>query len=147
MQVRGWRKAIFFYSSIDIAYYVDYRRHMEMKAAVAALGALAQESRLRVFRLLIQHGEAGLAAGRIASAVGVPHNTLSTHLAILQNAGLVTSRRESRSIIYRIHFDGMRGLMAYLLQDCCRAEHASIEPLLASLAPDCCQPNQPGDAS
>ncbi len=113
---------------------------MEITEAVTTLAALAQESRLRVFRLLVRHGEAGLAAGRIASAVGVPHNTLSTHLAILQNAGLVTSRRESRSIIYRVDFDGMRGLLAYLLEDCCRADHASIEPLLASLAPDCCQP-------
>ena len=120
---------------------------MEMIAAIAALGALAQESRLRVFRLLIRHGEEGLAAGRIATEVGVPHNTLSTHLAILQNAGLVTSRRESRSIIYRIDFDGMRGLMAYLLEDCCRAKRASIEPLLASLAPDCCQPIRTGDST
>ncbi len=120
---------------------------MEIYDAVAALGALAQASRLRVFRLLIQHGETGLAAGRIATEVGVPHNTLSTHLAILQNAGLVASRRESRSIIYRIDFDGMRGLMAYLLEDCCHANHASLEPLLASLAPACCEPTTTGDTA
>ena len=72
---------------------------MDLMRATEALGALAQESRLKVFRLLIRHGRDGLPAGEIARSLGVPHNTMSAQLAILARAGLVTSRREGRSII------------------------------------------------
>jgi DNA-binding transcriptional ArsR family regulator len=76
---------------------------MDISVAVKALGALSQESRLKAFRLLVRSGDEGMAAGRIADALSIPHNTLSTHLSTLVNAGLVNSRRESRSIIYSGH--------------------------------------------
>ena len=76
--------------------------------------ALAQSSRLNAFRLLVTHGETGLAAGEIARQLDIPHNTLSSHLSILSNAGLVSSERRSRSIIYRVDFEGMRELLAFL---------------------------------
>ena len=86
--------------------------------ASKALTALGQESRLRAFRLLIKQGPKGIAAGDVARRLGIPHNTLSAHLSILSNAGLVTSRRAGRSIIYAVDFDGMRGLLAFLMEDC-----------------------------
>jgi len=115
---------------------------MDITNASRALGALAQGSRLRVFRLLVQYGEDGLAAGRIARALDIPHNTLSSHLGILHRAGLLQSHRKSRSIIYRIDFDGMRELMAFLLEDCCQAQRRFAGPLLDSLTADC-RPDQP----
>jgi DNA-binding transcriptional ArsR family regulator len=92
---------------------------MDAKAAVAALGALAQESRLQVFRLLVRRGPAGLAAGEISERVGVPPTTLSFHLSQLSQAGLVTSRREGRSILYAADYGGMQGLMGFLTENCC----------------------------
>lgn len=93
---------------------------MDAKAAVAALGALAQASRLEVFRLLVRRGPAGLAAGEISERVGVPPTTLSFHLAQLSHAGLVTSRREGRSILYAADYGGMQGLMGFLTDNCCQ---------------------------
>jgi DNA-binding transcriptional ArsR family regulator len=90
-----------------------------MDEAVAALGALAQESRLAVFRLLVQRGPRGLAAGQIAERVGIPAPTLSFHLAQLAHAGLVGSRREGRSIIYAADYAGMQSLMSFLGENCC----------------------------
>ena len=87
--------------------------------ALAALAALGQPTRLEIFRLLIRAERTGLAAGAIAEAVGAPHNTLSTHLAILARAGLVRGARDGRSIIYRADIEGMRGLIAFLVDDCC----------------------------
>lgn len=87
--------------------------------ALAALAALGQSTRLEIFRLLIRAEPKGLAAGAIAEAVGAPHNTLSTHLAILARAGLVRGARDGRSIIYRADIEGMRGLIAFLVDDCC----------------------------
>lgn len=87
--------------------------------ALAAFGALAQPTRLAVFRLLVRQEPDGLPAGAIAAAVGGPHNTLSTHLAVLARAGLVTATREGRSIVYRADLEGMRQLVAFLLADCC----------------------------
>jgi DNA-binding transcriptional ArsR family regulator len=75
---------------------------MDISDAAKALSAISQESRLKAFRLLVRSGVEGLAAGRIAEALDIPHNTMSTHLSTLVNAGLVNSRRESRSIIYRV---------------------------------------------
>ena len=91
-----------------------------MKRAVAALGALAQPSRLAAFRLLVRRGPAGLAAGEIGERVGVPPTTLSFHLACLGHAGLVTSRRAGRCILYAADYAGMQGLMGFLLANCCR---------------------------
>ena len=93
---------------------------MESKAAVQALSALAQEARLTVFRLLVAEGPPGLPAGEIASRCAVPPNTLSFHLKELTNAGLLTSRREGRSIIYSVHTSGISDLLAFLTEDCCQ---------------------------
>jgi DNA-binding transcriptional ArsR family regulator len=104
---------------------------MDISIIVKALGALAQESRLNAFRLLVQSGPDGLAAGEIARRLEIPHNTLSSHLAILSNAGLLTSRRESRSIIYRIDFDGTRNLLSFLMEDCCQGQPELCSPKLS----------------
>ena len=87
--------------------------------AVAALSALAHPGRLEVFRRLVAAGPQGLAAGEIARATGSLPNTLSSNLAILTAAGLARSRREGRSILYSADFNAMRGLLAYLMEDCC----------------------------
>jgi ArsR family transcriptional regulator, arsenate/arsenite/antimonite-responsive transcriptional repressor len=92
---------------------------METKQAIAALGALAQDVRLEVFRLLIQQGPEGLAAGVIAERLKVPPPSLSFHLQQLVHAGLITQRRSSRHIIYAANYAGMNELMAYLTENCC----------------------------
>lgn len=115
---------------------------MEVEA-IEALGALAQETRLRVFRLLVEQGPAGLPAGAIARACGVPANTMSAHLGILARAGLVRPRRESRQVIYAADFAGVRGLVGFLLQDCCRGRPEFCAPLLdAALPASCCPPTE-----
>ena len=100
---------------------------MDAKRSVAALGALAQESRLEVFRLLVRRGPAGLPAGEISRRIGVPPTTLSFHLAQLSHAGLVTSRRNGRSILYAANYPGMQDLMGFLLENCCQ-EGAGCAP-------------------
>ncbi len=92
---------------------------METKTAVAALAALAQESRLEVFRLLVRAGPEGLAAGRIGRSLGLPGPTLSFHLSQLRHAGLIAARRAGRSIIYAADYAAMNGLLAYLTENCC----------------------------
>ena len=111
---------------------------MELTKTIKALGALAQESRLQAFRLLVRSGPDGLAAGEIARALSVPHNTLSSHLAILVNSGLVDSQRQGRSIIYRIDFDGTRELLSFLMEDCCQGRPELCAPVLDSMLTDCC---------
>jgi DNA-binding transcriptional ArsR family regulator len=101
---------------------------MENKVAIAALGALAQESRLDVFRLLVRAGPEGLPAGRIAELLGVPANTLSFHLNQLRQAGLVTFRRESRSLIYAAEFAAMNALVGFLTENCCQGALAGCGP-------------------
>lgn len=97
---------------------------MEKTAAVAALAALAQGSRLDVFRLLVRTGAAGMPAGRIGEHLGLPAPTLSFHLSQLRQAGLVTFRREGRSLVYAAAYDAMNGLLAYLTENCCQGEAA-----------------------
>ncbi|MDE2302733.1 MAG: helix-turn-helix transcriptional regulator [Sphingomonadales bacterium] len=92
---------------------------MEASGAIRALGALAQAHRLAAFRLLVAAGEAGLAAGSIADALGLAPSSLSFHLAQLVHAGLVTQHRQSRSIIYAADYAAMAGLMGYLTENCC----------------------------
>lgn len=92
---------------------------MTSDAAVAALAALAQPHRLALFRLLVQAGEDGLAAGTIAQTLGVPNSSLSFHLAQLGKAGLVRQERRHRSIIYRAEFAAMDALIGYLMENCC----------------------------
>ncbi|MGY4395820.1 ArsR family transcriptional regulator [Sphingomonas sp. UYAg733] len=92
---------------------------MPLPTAVEALSALAHGHRLAVFRLLVRAGAEGVAAGEIAREVGVLPNTLSTHLNILGHAGLISSRRDGRSVIYVADYDGMRDLLGFLVTDCC----------------------------
>jgi ArsR family transcriptional regulator len=92
---------------------------MKTQDAVRALSALAQESRLEVFRLLVRKGANGLAAGELSETLGLPPATMSFHLKELTNAGLITSRRESRSIIYSANYIHMKGLIDFLLENCC----------------------------
>ena len=92
---------------------------MNATHAVTALGALAQEHRLSVFRLLVQAGPDGLAAGAIAERLGIPASSLSFHLAQLSKAGLVGQERRHRSIIYRADYAAMDGLVSYLVENCC----------------------------
>ncbi len=98
---------------------------MEKTDAIAALAALAQESRLDVFRLLVQAGTDGLPAGQIAERLGMPPNSLSFHLNQLRHAGLVTFRRESRSLIYAAEYAAMNDLLAYLTENCCQGDAES----------------------
>jgi ArsR family transcriptional regulator len=92
---------------------------MKPDSVIAGLSALAQEHRLALFRLLIQAGEDGMAAGRIAQALGLPNSSLSFHLAQLQNAGLIKQERQGRSLIYRANYAKMNSLIAYLTENCC----------------------------
>ena len=92
---------------------------MNAAAAVAALGALAQEHRLALFRLLVQAGDQGMAAGAIAEALGVPNSSLSFHLAQLRAAGLVVQERQHRSLISRANYPAMTALVDYLMENCC----------------------------
>ena len=97
---------------------------MEKTDAVAALAALAQDNRLDVFRLLVQAGADGLPAGEIANTLGLAPNTLSFHFDRLRQAGLVTVKRQGRSMIYAARYDGMNALIGYLTENCCRGADA-----------------------
>ena len=92
---------------------------MKADAAISALGALAQEHRLALFRLLVQAGQDGMSAGAIAETLGVPNSSLSFHLAQLHRAGLVNQERQHRSLIYSANYAAMNVLVAYLLENCC----------------------------
>ncbi len=98
---------------------------MKKQEAVRTLSALAQEARLDIFRLLVRAGVEGVAAGRIAKMLGVPSATLSFHLNELKNAGIVTCRREGRSLIYGPNFDAMKGLLSFLTESCCQGVDVS----------------------
>lgn len=92
---------------------------MQAVSAIDALSALAQEHRLAAFRLLVQVGEQGMAAGAIADALGVPNSSLSFHLAQLNRAGLISQERRHRSLIYRANYGEMNALVSYLMENCC----------------------------
>ena len=92
---------------------------MDGPAVISALGALAQEHRLALFRLLVQAGEQGMAAGAIAEALGIPNSSLSFHLAALTKAGLIRQERQSRSLIYSADYAAMNDLVGYLMENCC----------------------------
>ena len=111
-----------------------------MTSAVESLSALAHGGRLTVFRLLVTAGPEGLAAGEIARRVGMPPNTLSSHLALLTHAGLAQSRRDGRSIIYAARFDRMGELMAFLAEDCCGGAAEVCAPVAAAAARARCLP-------
>ena len=95
---------------------------MDADRAIAGLSALAQEHRLALFRLLVQAGGEGLAAGVIAERLGVPNSSLSFHLAQLSRAGLIRQERRHRTILYRADYDAMNALVAYLMENCCGGE-------------------------
>ncbi len=110
---------------------------MKKPQALDALAALAHETRLDVFRLLVQAAPEGVAAGEIADRLGVLQNTMSTHLGVLARASLIRRERDGRVIRYRADFDGMQMLLTYLLQDCCRGTQSICAPLFESLKRAC----------
>jgi len=110
---------------------------MQTQSAVGALSALAHPGRLDVFRLLVRAGAEGMAAGEIARATGSLSNTLSTNLGILAAAGLVTSKRDGRSIIYAAGYDQMRELLGFLMEDCCAGNPEICAPLTALASRAC----------
>lgn len=118
---------------------------MDINESTIIFDALSQETRLRAFRLLVQAGPDGLPAGAISEELATPQNTLSFHLNHLSHAGIVSSRREGRSIIYMANFEMMRNLIDFLVKDCCSREVANIRKdkkkgcSIIELA-DCCQP-------
>ncbi|HVZ52778.1 MAG TPA: helix-turn-helix transcriptional regulator [Pseudolabrys sp.] len=115
--------------------------------AIAVLAALAQPTRLEIFRLLLKHEPIGITAGVIAETVGAPHNSISTHLAILVRAGLLRSARDGRSIVYRADIEGMRALVGFLVDDCCDGHPELCNLIGGAEAEDCgCAPSTAGAA-
>lgn len=100
---------------------------MEEKNAVKALAALAQPNRLQVFRALVTAGKQGAMPGQLGESLGVPNATLSFHLKELLSAGLISQERSGRNLIYRVEFDQMNGLLAYLTENCCQGDEACLE--------------------
>jgi DNA-binding transcriptional ArsR family regulator len=110
---------------------------MDEIPALTAFAALGQPTRLALFRLLVQDGTGGVAAGRLAEMLGVRPNTLSTHLGILEAAGLIRARREGRSILYAADREGLRQLLGWLLQDCCGGRPDTCATILDEIACAC----------
>lgn len=104
---------------LDTSYYFNNSRVMESNTAVEALAALAQGSRLQVYRLLVQAGPGGLAASELAQRLGIPANTLSFHLKTLSHADLILARQEGRFIYYSANYEQMNGLLGFLTENCC----------------------------
>ena len=113
---------------------------------IAALAALAQATRLQTFRLLVEREPEGVPAGELARMIGVPQNTMSAHLSILANAGLVSGERQSRSIIYRADLERFREVTLYLIKDCCGGTAEICAPLIKELTP-CCPPKEAAHSS
>ena len=107
---------------------------MEVSIALEAFSALANETRLWVFRLLVQAGPEGLSAGEIADNLGARQNTMSSHLRLLHQSGLINSRRDGRSVIYSADYDTVRKLIVFLMEDCCAGNKAVCQPVAESLA-------------
>jgi DNA-binding transcriptional ArsR family regulator len=112
---------------------------MESEDAILALAALAQLTRLDVFKLLVKHEPEGLAAGDIARALAVPQNTMSSHLSVLSRAGLVSAQRFGRSIVYRADLARFQEVVLFMLRDCCDGRPEICAPLIENLTP-CCLP-------
>jgi len=110
---------------------------MDKSDAIEALHALAQDTRLDVFRLLVKQGAEGMAAGDIAEALGVRQNTMSANLSVLAKAGMVRSEREGRVIRYFANFDGMHSLLAFLMEDCCGGNPELCKPVLDEIVCAC----------
>ncbi len=107
---------------------------MDKDKALEAFAALSQPTRLDVFRLLIKAGESGMSAGDISDALDVRQNTMSANLSILTRSGLIHKTREGRSIRYFADMDGMRGLLAFLMEDCCGGNPDLCQPVINELA-------------
>jgi len=114
---------------------------MESRSAIEVFSALSQPTRLEAFRLVVEREPDGMAAGEIARALGIPQNTMSTHLAILTAAGLLSAERRSRSIIYRAEIGRVRELASFLVSDCCNGRPELCEPLVAEFT-SCCGPKE-----
>lgn len=110
---------------------------MDKTRATDAFAALSQPLRLDVFRLLIRAGGRGLLAGEIAHALGVRQNTMSANLAVLTRAGLLTNRREGRTIRYFANIDGLRGLLSFLVEECCGGAPETCRPILDAITIPC----------
>ena len=110
---------------------------MDINNALSAFAALSQPTRLSVFRLLIGAGSAGLLAGEISDQLDVRQNTMSANLTVLLNAGLVRKERQGRTIRYFANFEALRGLLRFLMQDCCGGEAEMCQPIIDKLACDC----------
>ncbi len=110
---------------------------MDKIRALDAFAALGQSTRLDVFRLLIAAGEAGMSAGDIGDALGVRQNTMSANLGVLARSGLIRNAREGRSIRYFADLDGLRGLLAFLMEDCCGGRPELCRPVIDELACAC----------
>jgi DNA-binding transcriptional ArsR family regulator len=119
--------------------YFDYPRIMETKSAVAALAALAQDTRLAVYRLLVQQGPSGLAAGEIAAQLALAPATLSFHMKELSRAGLVTARQAGRFVFYAADFTAMNALLQFLTENCCAADCGPCDAP-ATCTPHACAP-------
>jgi len=113
---------------------------MDAKKSQAAFAALAQPTRLKAFRKLVAAHPEGLPAGDIAAFCKVPHNTMSTHLASLMRGGLITVTRDGRSMNYRADLDGFRGLIDFMLRDCCGGKPEICAPVVESFNASCCSP-------
>jgi ArsR family transcriptional regulator, arsenate/arsenite/antimonite-responsive transcriptional repressor len=120
-----------------MVYSIHISRYMEKESAILALAALAQNTRLDTFRLLVKSEPEGVPAGELARTIGVPQNTMSAHLAILSRAGLIIGERQSRSIIYRANLKAFQDLTLFMVQDCCGGRAELCAPLLESLQPRC----------
>jgi ArsR family transcriptional regulator, arsenate/arsenite/antimonite-responsive transcriptional repressor len=120
-----------------LLHHFDTSRNMDETRALAALSALGQPTRLALFRVLVQDSCDGVAAGRLAERLAVRPNTLSTHLSLLEEAGLIRARREGRSILYTADRDGLRALLGWLLQDCCGGRPETCAAILDEIACAC----------
>ena len=110
---------------------------MDKMLALSALAALGQGTRLEVFRLLVQAGPGGVAAGEIATRLDTFQNTMSAHLKILSHAGLVRTQKEGRSVRYFADMTGFRDLLAYLMEDCCNGRPELCRPVINAVTCDC----------
>jgi len=122
---------------MTVTYLVDTSRHMRQELAIDVFSALAQSTRLETVRLLVAQEPDGLSAGEIARRLDVPHNTLSTHLAILARSGLITVERHSRSMICRVQLGAIRSLVLFLLKDCCNGQPELCAPLIDDMSRSC----------
>ena len=122
---------------MTVTQFVDNSRQRENVIALEAFAALAQPTRLEAFRLLVKQVPDGLPAGEIARRLDVPHNTMSTHLAILTRAGLISVERHSRSMIYQVDLKAVHQLVLFMLKDCCNGRPELCAPLIEDIANSC----------